>query len=73
MRLLNDQDCGYFGGKIKTVGGNKLKLMSRPWMALLRLQINGTSKFACGGTLITPREELSIKIYDFMFNSINFF
>ncbi|XP_023176608.2 serine protease grass-like [Drosophila hydei] len=55
MRLLNDQDCGYFGGKIKTVGGNKLKLMSRPWMALLRLQINGTSKFACGGTLITPR------------------
>ncbi|EDW59936.2 serine protease grass [Drosophila virilis] len=55
MALLKEQDCGYFGGTLKTIGGTEVKLMSRPWMALLMFIYNGTEEFNCAGTLITNR------------------
>ncbi|XP_064544351.1 serine protease grass-like [Drosophila montana] len=55
MALLKEQDCGYFGGTLKTIGGTEVNLMSRPWMALLKFKINGAEEFKCGGTLITKR------------------
>ncbi|XP_064542286.1 serine protease grass-like [Drosophila montana] len=55
MALLKEQDCGYFGGILKTIGGTEVKLMSRPWMALLKFEDNEAEEFKCGGTLITKR------------------
>ncbi|EDW59937.2 serine protease grass [Drosophila virilis] len=55
MTLLKEQDCGYFGGTLKTIGGTEVKLMSRPWMALLMFRKLGHDEFTCAGTLITKR------------------
>ncbi|XP_043070266.1 serine protease grass-like [Drosophila grimshawi] len=49
VKILLEQDCGYMGPIQKT------RLMSRPWMALLKLKQNSNVEYACGGTLITNR------------------
>ncbi|EDW04797.1 GH23917, partial [Drosophila grimshawi] len=35
--------------------GNEIRLMSRPWLALLKLKRKSDVEYACGGTLITNR------------------
>lgn len=58
LRILENQSrCGTFV-RIKIVNGYEVKLGARPWMALLRLRLNGEEDFACGGTLITDRESI---------------
>ncbi|XP_032590058.2 serine protease grass-like [Drosophila grimshawi] len=55
VKILLEQDCGYIGPSQKVLFGNEIKLMSRPWMALLKLKQNSNVEYACGGTLITNR------------------
>ncbi|XP_043070268.1 serine protease grass [Drosophila grimshawi] len=55
VKILLEQDCGYIGSSQKVLFGNEIKLMSRPWMALLKLKRNSDVEYACGGTLITNR------------------
>ncbi|KAL7736890.1 hypothetical protein ACLKA6_008770 [Drosophila palustris] len=46
IRELSSHDCG-------TIGGHKINLMLRPWMALLKFRTRfDTEEFTCGGTLI---------------------
>ena len=49
---LSSHDCGKFV-YTKAIGGTEIKLMSRPWMALLKFRTSfDTEEFTCGGTLI---------------------
>ncbi|ALC46035.1 grass, partial [Drosophila busckii] len=43
----------------RVANGYEVQLSSRPWMALLRYQSNGESRFLCGGTLISNRYVLT--------------
>ncbi|XP_017077527.1 serine protease grass-like [Drosophila eugracilis] len=49
--------CGVFGDN-KVTGGNEIRMGSRPWMVLLKYDIQDAHErtaFKCGGTLITSR------------------
>ncbi|KAH8300070.1 hypothetical protein KR044_009493, partial [Drosophila immigrans] len=62
IQNLTTADCGVFGIK-KTIGGFEIKLMSRPWLALLYFRSRaGTNAFTCGGTLINQRDNRLIII-----------
>lgn len=57
IQELSSHECGRFGEDDKAVGGVEVKLMSRPWMALLNFRTQfGTNDFTCGGTLIHKRK-----------------
>ncbi|XP_034484349.1 serine protease grass-like [Drosophila innubila] len=59
IQELPSQDCGKFEVD-KVVGGKEIKIMSRPWMALLKFRRDdGKEGFTCGGTLIHKRYVLS--------------
>lgn len=55
MQELTSQDCGRFEVD-KIIGGKEIKLMSRPWMALLYFRKDNIEAFSCGGTLINKRK-----------------
>jgi len=56
IQELSSQDCGMFEHN-KMIGGTEIALMSRPWMALLRLRSKfGIDEFGCGGTIINKRK-----------------
>lgn len=57
IRQLLDQDCGKFLNH-KVLGGKEIRLMSRPWMALLNIKDlkTGNNGFFYGGTLIHKRK-----------------
>ncbi|XP_033163998.1 serine protease grass [Drosophila mauritiana] len=56
MSLFKDEnfDCGNFLSQ-RVANGYEVKLSSRPWMALLRYQQFGESRFLCGGAMISER------------------
>lgn len=56
MQILEKQSCGYLFAEPKIFGGHKLRLLSRPWMALLMFWEEDGERFKCGGTLITERK-----------------
>lgn len=49
IRKLQDQECGLFS-MLLVYGGLEIKLMSRPWLALLKFR--ESIGFICGGSLI---------------------
>ncbi|KAH8388565.1 hypothetical protein KR093_010024, partial [Drosophila rubida] len=56
MELFKADDftCGSILNQ-RVANGYEVQLSSRPWMALLRYQSLGQSRFLCGGTLISNR------------------
>ncbi|XP_062122474.1 serine protease grass [Drosophila sulfurigaster albostrigata] len=50
----DDFSCGTILNQ-RVANGYEVQLSSRPWMALLRYQSLGQSRFLCGGTLISNR------------------
>ncbi|XP_034476256.1 serine protease grass-like [Drosophila innubila] len=60
IQELSSHKCGRFGEDDKAIGASEVKLLSRPWMALLYFRTrDGTNDFTCGGTLIHKRYVLT--------------